>query len=1426
ILVITAQLFLSNLQNGNMDINDANLLIFDECQHAVALHPFKQIMQVFHESDLKIDERPHILGLTTSLINSNIKNVKDELIELQTTFNTCPEELISSYDEFILDDGLKAVIEKISKTLTHLFFLKPLLDNQIQKIGGINYLEYERRSNKLPNVLFEIMANLIECGPYIAHLTTSYFLVEIEKINKVIWYYLGKCSVFVWVASEIAIIQSMLYDYMCIHNHGNRSTISNDLSPKLVQLMQHLSTLKDTDACLIFVNRQTNAKMLYKYIQECINIKACNVVITFDPIITFASYTQSKAMTQSSDSKFIIMVPNQLDFKQTQSEYIKKEEEINKIMGDNDIDEENMTLSFKTKHAVLTHGNATKIINNYCLSLPQDRFSTLCPEWYIAQSTNELTKYKLILPINSVIKTPIDGLFCKNKKNAKKSAAYNACIELYKAGALNEYLVPMDIKDNATFNDLKWFPHWDENDIEASKCNFKAGTKKMKRIVDIENTKHLHGSFPIENKPSYLHVIHCTPYYTKRIESKYEAFDKLLKSNKEYGILTSNKLPQVSRFPIFLPSGNVIVSIKVNVDIIFLDSESLKELDNFHNKLFVDILGEHRCTARQYDNEKNSYLVVPIFSTDNIYKLDWDIIKINKLVETEKPTMEQRNSKFYKEDLNEFSVISPWYRSSIPTHRYIVTDIFSDMTPESSFPSLDYETYAQYFKEKYNIDITHNDQPLLQVKSLNVTKTNFLVPRISTKKNYKRSEYIEILIPELCIWHKFPSVYWFKALMLPTILYRLEKLLLAEELIVKMNSIFNIKVEDNATNTDDTLNIDNFCGNEQNKTKKSRMAISKALKYSRKNMVDEWNLDNLTKDIDKEEHTILLNALNNNNSESSNNITNVQQSNASSLNEMEMEDLLKNALIEINPLILSNNAPPILNPLFKEASKYYTGLNQSDILKILTPVFCNDIFNYERNKIYGDSFLKFAVSLVLYDAFQSDNVKVLTGLKTKIIGNQNLFYVGRNLNLGSYLMLNEYNTNMNWIPPCFGVSQQIIKIIEENNCSLEALHQIILPRGDQITGMLSDKTLTKIKEDTSKFNKYLPLDITNITNKDNLPHFGCSLINLLTYKQTVPDETVADSVKSLIGTYVFKYGVEIGFKVLHGLGVIPFIPKEFNETFNHKPIKNVYIDLKISNILPGYELLEQRIGYSFKNKHLLTQALIHPTYHLGSIDCFQRLEFLGDAILDFLITSYIIQHCNDTTPDEITDIRSSLVNNITFSSLSTRIGLHRFILAKSLEMTEAIDRFYKIQQKNNHKIWQEVLYLIEENDCREVKSIDVPKVLGDLFKALIAAIYLDCNRDLNFVWTICYKLMENEINEFCTYIPKNPIRILQDTGLWPNFSKPDAADESLNKGLGIMRNLQIKFKTKYLNTYGFGQSKKEAKVAAAKIALKNLKTIL
>lgn len=73
------------------------------------------------------------------------------------------------------------------------------------------------------------------------------------------------------------------------------------------------------------------------------------------------------------------------------------------------------------------------------------------------------------------------------------------------------------------------------------------------------------------------------------------------------------------------------------------------------------------------------------------------------------------------------------------------------------------------------------------------------------------------------------------------------------------------------------------------------------------------------------------------------------------------------------------------------------------------------MFNYERLETYGDSFLKFATSLVLFDAFELENEGVLTELKMKIVGNRNLLYVGKNLNIGSYLMVFKYICQTNFL---------------------------------------------------------------------------------------------------------------------------------------------------------------------------------------------------------------------------------------------------------------------------------------------------------------------------------------------------------------------------------------------------------------------------
>lgn len=67
------------------------------------------------------------------------------------------------------------------------------------------------------------------------------------------------------------------------------------------------------------------------------------------------------------------------------------------------------------------------------------------------------------------------------------------------------------------------------------------------------------------------------------------------------------------------------------------------------------------------------------------------------------------------------------------------------------------------------------------------------------------------------------------------------------------------------------------------------------------------------------------------------------------------------------------------------------------------------MFHYERMETYGDSFLKFACSLVLFNAFEYENEGVLTELKMKLVGNRNLFYVGKNLNIGSYVLVCKKN---------------------------------------------------------------------------------------------------------------------------------------------------------------------------------------------------------------------------------------------------------------------------------------------------------------------------------------------------------------------------------------------------------------------------------
>ena len=76
-----------------------------------------------------------------------------------------------------------------------------------------------------------------------------------------------------------------------------------------------------------------------------------------------------------------------------------------------------------------------------------------------------------------------------------------------------------------------------------------------------------------------------------------------------------------------------------------------------------------------------------------------------------------------------------------------------------------------------------------------------------------------------------------------------------------------------------------------------------------------------------------------------------------------------------------------------------------------------------------------------------------------------------------------------------------------------------------------------------------------------------------------------------------------------------------------------------------YNWIEQRIGYEFKNKELLRQAFVHSSYaHEENIRDNDRMEFFGDAILEYLVSEYIFKKYRDCDEGQLSKMRAVVVS--------------------------------------------------------------------------------------------------------------------------------------------------------------------------------------
>jgi ribonuclease-3 len=152
--------------------------------------------------------------------------------------------------------------------------------------------------------------------------------------------------------------------------------------------------------------------------------------------------------------------------------------------------------------------------------------------------------------------------------------------------------------------------------------------------------------------------------------------------------------------------------------------------------------------------------------------------------------------------------------------------------------------------------------------------------------------------------------------------------------------------------------------------------------------------------------------------------------------------------------------------------------------------------------------------------------------------------------------------------------------------------------------------------------------------------------------------------------------------------------------------------------MPPLADIQQRIAYQFSNTELLERALTHKSYANENRVPYhnERMEFLGDAVLNLVVSEYLMKTCPDSTEGDLSRLRAAVVSEPALAAIAREIGLGRFILLGRGE---------------------------EQTGGRDKGSL-----LANCLEALIASIYLDTGKDSADSFVI--RFFENIIQKTCT----------------------------------------------------------------------------
>jgi ribonuclease III len=218
---------------------------------------------------------------------------------------------------------------------------------------------------------------------------------------------------------------------------------------------------------------------------------------------------------------------------------------------------------------------------------------------------------------------------------------------------------------------------------------------------------------------------------------------------------------------------------------------------------------------------------------------------------------------------------------------------------------------------------------------------------------------------------------------------------------------------------------------------------------------------------------------------------------------------------------------------------------------------------------------------------------------------------------------------------------------------------------------------------------------------------------------------------------------------------------------------------------------EKKTKIIFKDKDLLRQAFVHRSYINenpgASTSHNERLEFLGDAVIELIVTDFLYKKYSNFTEGELTAVRSALVNAVIISEVAQSIGMNDYLLlskGESKDMGKA--RQYILA--NTYEAYVGAIYLDQGYDAADKF---VAKSLLHKTEEIVS----------KKLWRDAKSLVQEKAQEYVSATPS--YRVLHESGL----------DHDKHFTVGI-------FFGSELIAEGKGKSKQEAEQSAANAALK------